>query len=105
MRHLVSVLNGNENGLTKPTLIFEDNQSAICMAKNQKYHGCSKHIDIKFHFVREQVAAGSVDLKHCRSEDMIADILTKGLCGPQFKKLRSTAGMRTELNLVLIEEE
>ena len=85
MRHLVSVLNGNENGLTKPTLIFEDNQSAICMAKNQKYHGRSKHIDIKFHFVREQVAAGSVDLKYCRSEDMIADILTKGLCGPQFK--------------------
>lgn len=104
MRQLISDIHG-QTKLTKPTQVYEDNQSAICMAKNQQYHGRSKHIDIKFHFVREQVATGSIELKYCRSEDMIADILTKGLCGPQFKKLRLNMGMKPELNLAAIEEE
>ena len=38
---------------TKPMVIFEDNQSAICMAKNPQFHGRSKHIAIKHHFIRE----------------------------------------------------
>ena len=36
-----------------PLLIFEDNQAAICMAKNAQYHRRAKHIDIKYHFIRE----------------------------------------------------
>ena len=63
------------------------------MSKNNQYHDRTKHIDIKFHFVREQVAAGAVDLRYCKSKDMLADIFTKGLCGPQFKKLRSRMGL------------
>ncbi len=39
----------------KSTLIYEDNQSTICTAKNPQYHGRAKHIDIKFHYIREQV--------------------------------------------------
>ena len=35
----------------KTTLIYEDNQSAICLSKNPQYHGRSKHIDIKYHFI------------------------------------------------------
>ncbi len=79
----------------KPTTIYEDNQSAICLAKNPQYHGRAKHIDIKYHFVRERVAAGDIKLEFCKSQDMIADIFTKGLSSPQFTKLREMLGMKS----------
>ena len=61
MRELNSDL---RNHSTEPTLIFEDNQSAICMAKNPQFYGRSKHINIKFHFIREQVGANTIQLKY-----------------------------------------
>ena len=80
---------------TSATLIFEDNQAAICLAKNPQFHGRAKHIDIKYHFVREQVANGSIEVKYCRSEDMVADMMTKGLSFVQFTKLRAMAGVKS----------
>ena len=62
-----------------PTLIFEDNQSTIAMAKNPQFHGRAKHIDIRHHFFREQVANGTIKLDYCSTTDMTADIITKGL--------------------------
>ena len=41
--------------LSVPTVIFEDNQSIICMAHNPQFHGRTKNIGIKYHYVREQV--------------------------------------------------
>ena len=79
--------------LTNPMTIFEDNQSTIAMTKNPQFHGKAKHIDIKFHFIREQVTAKTVELKCCRSGDMIADMIMKGLCKVQFAKLRSMSGI------------
>ena len=76
------------------TIIQEDNQSAICMAKSPQFHGRAKHIDIKFHFVREQVSEGKIKLGYCQTGDMIADMLTKGLSNVQFSKLRSLAGVK-----------
>ena len=64
---------------------FSDNQSAICLAKNQQTHGRTKHIDIKYHFIRELVETGRIKLAYCPSADMVADILTKGLPAQQFK--------------------
>ena len=57
----------------KAMVIFEDNQSAISMAKNPSFHGRSKHIAIKNHFIREQVNSGNINLRYCRTNDMIAD--------------------------------
>ena len=54
------------------------------MAKNPQYHGRAKHIDIKFHYVREQVEMKNIKLENCPSKDMIADILTKGLVSAKF---------------------
>ena len=71
--------------------IFEDNQSAICVAKNQQTSGQMKHIDIRYHFVRELVEAGRIKLVYCSTEQIIADMLTKGLAIQQFKKLRQLA--------------
>jgi len=57
-------------------MIFEDNQSAICMDKNPQFHGRTKHIELKYHFIRKQIKSGTVELKYCPTENMIADMLT-----------------------------
>ena len=73
--------------------ILEDNQSTICLAKNHQVHGRTKHIDIKYHFIRDLVDAGRIKLTYCTSEDMVADMLTKGLRIQQFEKLRRMIGI------------
>jgi len=75
------------------TTILEDNQSTICLAKNHQVHGRTKHADIKYHFIRDLVEAGRIKLTYCASEDMVADMLTKGLPIKQFEKLRRLAGI------------
>lgn len=91
MQQLVGDLNSKQ---TNSMVIYEDNQSAICMSKNPQFHGRAKHIGIKYHFIREQVEKGTVVLKYCPSKDMVADMLTKGLTKDQFNKLRTMAGVR-----------
>ena len=68
------------------TLIFEDNQSTM-MAQNPQFHGRAKHIDICHHFVRDQIANGSIKLHYCSTTDMTADMMTKGLTQEQHCKL------------------
>ena len=74
-------------------LIYEDNQSAIAMTKNPKFHGRAKHIDIKHHFIRQQVAQGTIMFEYCPTVKMVANILTKGLSRETFCKLRSMSRM------------
>ena len=81
------------NTSVQETTILEDNQAAICLAKDQQVHGKTKHIDIKYRFIRDLVHAGRVKLAYCASEDMVADMLTKGLPIKQFEKLRKLAGV------------
>ena len=57
------------------SLIYEDNQSTICMAKNPQYHGRTKHIDIKFHYIHEQVEKKAIQLEYCESKNMVADTI------------------------------
>ena len=63
------------NPLEVPTLIFEDNKAAIAMTNNPTFHGRAKHIDIKFHFIRDQVSRGTIKLEYCPTDQMLADIL------------------------------
>ena len=76
-----------------PMEILEDNQGAIAMAKNPVGHKRSKHIDIRHHFIREAVQAGTISLTYCPTSDMLADIFTKPLPKGQFEKLRENLGM------------
>ena len=78
----------------KPMLIHEDNQSALCLSKNNKGHTRAKHIEIKFHYCREMVSAGKIKLQYCPSADMLADIFTKGLPAERFSRLRLLLGMK-----------
>ena len=81
------------NKSTKATILYEDNQSAIAMAKNAQFHGRAKHIAIRYHFVREKMSEGTIELKYCPTEQMLADMLTKGLSQPVFEKLRNETGI------------
>ncbi|GAU46965.1 hypothetical protein TSUD_143070 [Trifolium subterraneum] len=65
-----------------------DNKSAINLAKNSVSHGKSKHIETRFHFLRDQVNKGKLSLKYCSTNDQQADILTKAMKRDQFLKLR-----------------
>ena len=90
LRSLLKELHVSEND---PTEIFVDNKSAIALAKNPVFHDRSKHIDTKFHFIRECVAKKEVVLKFVKSQDQVADIFTKPLMGEIFCKIRSLLGV------------
>ena len=48
----------------------------------------------KYHFIRDETKKGTIDVQYCRTDDMIADILTKGLYAERFEKLRDMAGVK-----------
>ena len=73
--------------------ILEDNQGAIAMSKNPVGYIRTKHTDIKHHFIRETIPAGTIVLTYCPTKDMVANIFTKALLRDQFKKLRSNLGL------------
>eukprot|EP00253_Pinus_taeda_P020910 PITA_20910 len=78
----------------KGTTIYCDNSSAIALSKNSVFHKRTKHIDTKFHFIRELVNNGEIVLQHCRTEDQLADILTKPLGKKSFDHFRKCLGMQ-----------
>jgi len=76
---LVALLKALGFTQSRPVLIQEDNQSAIEYSKNPTSHKYTKHIDTRYHFVREQVMAKTVELRKVDSAANVADILTKPL--------------------------
>ena len=74
--------------------LCNDNRSAELLAKNSVYHARSKHIDLRYHFVHENVRNNEFVLKHLYTTNMLADFLTKFLPRDKFVKC-----MR-ELNMI-----
>ncbi|CAJ2637750.1 unnamed protein product [Trifolium pratense] len=70
-----------------------DNKSAINLAKNPVSHGKSKHIETRFHFLRDQVNKGKLSLEYCSTDNQQADIMTKAVKRDQFLKLRREIGI------------
>eukprot|EP00253_Pinus_taeda_P012840 PITA_12840 len=75
------------------TVIFCDNSSAIALSKNSVFHKRTKHIDTRFHYIRELVNNGEIVLQHCNTQEQVADILTKPLGQNFFEFLRKRLGM------------
>ena len=57
--------------------IYEDNQGAIALCKNPVKRQRSKHIDIRYHFVRSVLEEGKINIVYCPTKDMVADVMTK----------------------------
>ena len=73
-----------------------DNKSAITMAKNPVFHGRTKHIAIKHHFIREAIEDEEVQLSICKTNDQVADIFTKALPREKIQKLREALGVQEQ---------
>jgi hypothetical protein len=67
-----------------PTVIYEDNQPAIDLTKNLGDHRRSKHIEVRYHYIREKVDDETVSICHCSSHVQMADFLTKTSKAEQF---------------------
>ena len=63
------------------------------MTKNPVNHGRARHIDIKYHDIRDEVKRGEVQLKYCETAKMLAEIMTKALLGPRHKTLTVALGI------------
>ena len=77
---------------TKPIVINEDNQGAIALAQNPIAHSRTKHIDVRFHFIRKVREEGIIDIVYCPMSEMVADLLTKPIPRDQFERLRALMG-------------
>jgi hypothetical protein len=78
---------------TLPTTLFCDNQGTIRLSKDATFHGRTKHIDVHFHFIRQTVSQGHINLIYCPTDDMIADTFTKSLARFKFEKFRKLLGV------------
>lgn len=63
----------------KTTELFCNNRSAIALISTTKYHDRSKHIDVKYHYIKDQVSSGDISIHHISTQEMTADLFTKGL--------------------------
>ena len=80
--------------------LLVDNKSAIELTKNLVFHGRSKHIHKRYHFIRECVENEQINVQHIRGVDKKADILTKAFGRIKFKEMRELVGVQ-EVNFKL----
>jgi hypothetical protein len=82
---------GTESGA--PELLV-DNQSAIALSKNPVFHERSKHIDVRYHYIRECIDEGRIIIDYTAIEEQLADILTKALGRVRFLELRDRIAVK-----------
>ena len=101
LRNLLKEMKLEQNGATK---ICVDNKSAIALGKNPVFHQRSKHIDVRFHSIREHVRNKEVELEYVKTQDQVADIFTKPLGTELFNKFKIELGMIDGRQLSLRED-
>jgi hypothetical protein len=90
LRTLFGEVFGN---IVEATTIFGDNKSAIALATSGQYHSRTKHIDIRYHFIRYIIDAGSIKLVYCPTNEQTADALTKALPSLKIKHFGKEMGL------------
>lgn len=91
LKRLLGELEGAEE---KSVILNVDNQGAMKLATNPVFHNRSKHIDIKYHHIREVIKKKEIQLKYLNTDDMIADICTKNLPKIKHKKFVDLMNMK-----------
>ncbi|KAD7477098.1 hypothetical protein E3N88_00234 [Mikania micrantha] len=90
LRGLIAEITGREE---QQVIIKVDNKSAIALMKNLVFHGRSKHINTRFHYIRECVERNQIKVEHISGEEQRADILTKALPKLRFAEMRNLLGI------------
>lgn len=90
-------LHDNERLCDDIITINIDNQSAIKFIKNPELHRRSKHIDVRYHFIRDKYANNDININYIPSKEQLADILTKVLSKELFFTLRAKIGVRGDI--------
>jgi hypothetical protein len=80
---------------TFPLILYNDNQSAISLAHAElgQFHARTKHIDIRYHFIREKIENGTLEVIYCPTSELTADILTNALAAFKLKPLVQALGL------------
>ena len=76
-----------------PIPVYGDNQGSIFIGSNPVQEICTKHIDLKYHYVHECIAKGKIEVFFIPSEDNTANILTKNLGRIEFEKFQAKLGL------------
>ena len=93
LRSLLSQIFGN---FKDATVMFSDNQAAITLARDHQYHAHTKHIDVRYHWIRWVIEQGALHLVYCPTDDMVADALTKSLPSAKVKHFAAGLGLRAK---------
>ena len=80
-------------------IIHCDDQSCIKLSENLVFHDRSKHIEMRYHFIKDLVQRGAMKLQYIRIDEQIADILTKPLTASKFVYFRDKLGMAENASL------
>ena len=90
LNRFVSELSGIDETMVK---LLVDNKSAIVLTKSPVQHSCTKHINTRHHFIRQYVEDKKIQVDYVRTEDQLADILTKSLGRVNFLEMRERLGV------------
>lgn len=99
LRGLLSEIGFQQEG---PTTVFNDNQSAIKLVKNPEFHQRTKHIKVKYHFIRENEVQKEVKVKYLETGKQPADMLTKNLTQEKLSKCKQAVNMMPLMMMALI---
>ncbi|KAK6160534.1 hypothetical protein DH2020_003915 [Rehmannia glutinosa] len=77
----------------KEILILCDNTSAIAITQNPVFHSRTKHIDVRYHFIRDHIEEKDITLEYISTDKQLADIFTKPLCESRFEELKHDLGL------------
>lgn len=77
----------------RPITLFSDNKSAIALAQDSQFHARTKHIDVRYHFIRWVIENRAIRLIYCPTEEMVADALTKPLPSLKVKHFAAALGL------------
>jgi hypothetical protein len=94
--YLIGVCNGLDLKINLPVIIKTDSQSCISMIANEKFSQRNKHIDLKYLYIRDQVAKGIVKLEYVPTDINVADLMTKPLGSVKLSSLRRLAGLEEQ---------